>query len=398
MKKIISINCIFGSHAFFVYLALIGYKYTGFENSKIYIIYTVFTAIAGLFLFFFDMLMKHRKIKIYLMFIPVLVCEIYLFTVLFANVSDSATKFFVYFLLWSLPAFFIGIYFAWNHRYDYLFKSLDLVMILGTVAIMLNTVINVIEGNYSQGIGGETNQTLSYVSAFVFGLNLNLNFASTDIERYKYTKSRLYRLICAILLPMQLLSVVIAGGRGGMVLSLVYTFLYLVKLIKSNQHTKLVLFMFAILVAGVISSFVIQNEIVKSGFNRAFSFIDSNGINWQDTSNRDVVYEKAIELIKESPLWGYGLFGYLSYYDNPHNLILEVLLNGGILYLIIFILVFMAIMKRYFNILKINKNILFIGLIATFPIVMLMFSGTYMVFSELWFALGFILSYRKEYL
>ncbi|MCK2016878.1 O-antigen ligase family protein [Peribacillus frigoritolerans] len=396
MSKIISVSCIFGSNVFFVLLALLGIRYTGVENSNIYIIYTLFITTLSLLLFFHDALMKNRKMKVTLLFIPIIIFEIYLLTMLFSDVSSLASMFFYYYLLWSLPAFFMGIYLSWDNRHEYLFKSLDLILIFGSGAAIISTIFNVIQGSYSQGLAGGTNQTLSYVSAFVFGLNLFLNFSKYNIVRFRFAKNRLYNIFCVILLPFQLLSVIISGGRGGMVLLIIYLILFLIKTIKSYHSVKLSLFIFSVILTAMFFSFSLNNEIFNSGLERSFAYVGSGGLNWDGTSNRDSVYQDAINLIKERPLIGYGLFGYLSYYPNPHNLILEVLLSGGLLYLILFILIVFYISKKYLSITKKNKDMQFIGIIASFPIVMLMFSGTYMVSSELWFVLGFILSYKEK--
>src|SRR5690606_30091320 len=76
-------------------------------------------------------------------------------------------------------------------------------------------------------------------------------------------------------------------------------------------------------------------EFEKS-FSRVFSYISSEGIEWDSTSGRNDLYEKAIEYISKSPIIGYGVFGMFSEFGfYPHNLILEVLLQGGLVYLIL---------------------------------------------------------------
>lgn len=392
MSKIISICSIFGANAFFVISAILGYRYNGVENSNIYIIYTAIIAISSIFLFLKDAFINRRKINIILLFIPIIVVGIYLVTYLLVGVNDFGTKIFIYYLLWSVPAFYIGMYFSWGEHHKYLFKSLDVIMILVAFSSIISTILQAWKGIYSQGLAGTTNQSLSYISAFGFGLNLFLNFGTLDTQRFRYTKNKLYILVCAALLPLQLLSVIIAGGRGAAVLVLVYVTYFVSFFIKRRKIRNRVLLFFTLIVSVTIFLSALDNEIVNRGFRRAFAYISDGRINWGGTSNRDVVYQEAIYLIKKRPLLGYGVFGYFNYYENPHNIVLEILLNGGIVYLSLFALMLIRIRKKYSDMVKYNPNTKLIGIIAIFPMVMLMFSGTYLVSSEGWFVIGFILS------
>lgn len=396
MSKIISICSVFGANAFFVISAVVGYRYNGIENSNIYIIYTVMVATVSIFLFLKDAFMNRRKINVIFLFIPIIVVGIYLVTYLLVGVNDFGTKMFIYYLLWSMPAFYIGIFFSWGDHHKYLIKSLDLIMILVAISTIVSTVLQVWRGSYSQGLAGTTNQSLSYIAAFGFGLNLFLNFGPFDTQRFRFTKNKLYIFVCTGLLPLQILSVIIAGGRGAAVLVLVYITYFASLHTKRRKFKNRALLFLTIIVSIAIFLSALDNEIVNSGFRRAFAFIGDGGINWGGTSNRDIVYQEAMYLIKKRPLLGYGLFGYFNYYENPHNIVLEILLNGGIIYLTLFILMLLRIKKKYSNMVKDNPTMKLIGIIAIYPMVMLMFSGTYMVSSEGWFVFGFILSYTKK--
>jgi O-antigen ligase len=66
----------------------------------------------------------------------------------------------------------------------------------------------------------------------------------------------------------------------------------------------------------------------------------------------------------------------------PHNLILEILLSGGLIYLGITVF-FVAIFVKKILFFAIKNDVLFIYIIL-YPIIQLMFSGTYLVTTEFW--------------
>lgn len=82
----------------------------------------------------------------------------------------------------------------------------------------------------------------------------------------------------------------------------------------------------------------IQTELSK--FDLSFKIIDKNIelIEREDISNgRDVIYKKALQGIKEVPILGRGIASFNETYGTyPHNFILQMLYEGGIVLLLIF--------------------------------------------------------------
>lgn len=136
-----------------------------------------------------------------------------------------------------------------------------------------------------------------------------------------------------------------------------------------------------------------QNDVFRTGYMRATQFLaPGGGINWEGTSGRDVVYLNTIHLIEQRPVLGYGLYGMwdvINYY--PHNLFLEVLLQGGIVYLIIFSWMLLLFVRKLFRMVKTDRRYRILGILFLYPFVMLMFSGTYLNTSQFWFAVVFVL-------
>ena len=105
-------------------------------------------------------------------------------------------------------------------------------------------------------------------------------------------------------------------------------------------------------------------------------------------------------MIKDKPIIGNGIF---SYYDKfpvnnyAHNLILEVLVQGGIIYLIVFASFLTFLGGKSNKIRKQNKrlfNIVFILVVYQFG--ELMVSGTYVKTGLFWLIISYITFYKTN--
>ena len=84
--------------------------------------------------------------------------------------------------------------------------------------------------------------------------------------------------------------------------------------------------------------YTIQGELMK--YDLSFKIIDKNITLIEEdniTNGRDATYKKAINEIKEEPITGRGIGSFNEKYGTyPHNFILQMLYEGGIILLIIF--------------------------------------------------------------
>ena len=361
-----------------------------------YIFYTLIIAGISLLIFFTDLLKNKREINPIILFIPAALIGVYLLTILFQKGSELGTSFFIYYLIWSLPAFVVGVYFSYDQRIKILFKSLDIILIIGSFGIILNMVGNIFSGDSVQGLSGGTNQSLAYISAFLFGINLFSNFLNLKVSKYKFAETKIYSIFAILISPILILSTIISGGRGGMVLIILYIILFFFLIFFRVYSIKKNRIILSILTSILIFISFAQNEIIINGFERNFAYIQEGEIDWKNTSNRDDLYNETLILIKEKPLLGHGIFGYLKISPNPHNIFLEALLAGGIVYFVILSLTLISIFLKYLNILSKNKSYILLSVIMLFPFTFLLFSGTYLVSTEFWFIIGLIYSYRLK--
>ena len=86
-----------------------------------------------------------------------------------------------------------------------------------------------------------------------------------------------------------------------------------------------------------------------------------------------------------------GLTGH--YYS--HNIVLEIMMQGGYVLLIIFALFLIRLYKKYKMLVVSDSVFLMLTPIATFTFVMLLFSGSYIQHTGFWFLVLCVLMKRK---
>lgn len=404
MLNYVAIAIVFNVSMFFSISTLIGQEYGGKDSSPTYIVYNVILFAISLVLFFYDTVLKKERFnknQLLVLTIPLLFFFNFLISLLFSRINHEGVTFFLYFVLWGTPGILMGVYLSRYERIKSAVKFVEIIMILFSFATIIASLQSITTGD-RVSIAGATYQEAAYIAALSFGINLYyLRYGGMHL-RYKLATTKLYKGICIVLLPCQGASVLIAGGRGAAVLAIMYLIIIIVSLMSKLTLGRIV--KYAVLIIFVIGiSIGIFNNLMKiptfeHSFSRTFSYLSSEGINWSGTSGRDVVYETAINKIGESPLWGHGIFGMFSVLDYyPHNFILEILLQGGIIYLGIITFGCFFFINKYMSLVRNKPYIRVIGILGVYPLIMLMFSGTYTHTSLFWFVLSFVLSYFPNY-
>ena len=401
MRNTILILGIMSNNIFFTIASIIGYEYSGSGESKIFIIYSVLVAALNILIFIIDYFRRKFSITykdLFLLIIPFFMIANYgIVKIINSYISVYATNSILYFLLWSGVAIYIGVYVSRNNLLDSLVKYLEVIMWIFSLAIIFSLIIPFVNGKEFSSLGGSSYQTASYVSAFSYGINLYFIFYGNNHVRFKFTKVKGYNLICDLLLLFQLLGILISGGRGGIILFIVYNiyiFFSVMKRMDKKNIIKIIRFIFlSIIIILILFPILMKNHLFIEGFSRVFSFISHDGgINWSGTSGRDEIYINAINMIMKRPILGYGIYGVEGY---PHNIILEILIHGGVIYLAFVLFVFICFINKLRVLIRKNCKYRIISIIFIYPIIMLLFSGTYTNFSELWFVLSLVFSCKS---
>ena len=388
---------LFSQIIFYGYNIIMGRHYGGAAVDNSFISFTLLVDIIP-FACFISYLFSNTSKKRVLPILIVLLAYLF-FLLLEGGLRYTTVKAYIAF---SIPAALTGIIVAKNHAESLFTKWLEpLVIFLSWVGISSMPVImsaSILEAG-SEGIGI---QSLSYYCAFAFSLNLFfLLFGDEISERFRYAQLTVFKLFSVALLVVQVVVTLSSGGRGGFVLLVVSSVvLVLIRLFtrkNSNRRTRILPLFLILAITSFIAIHYMPNKlerVVEEGSQRTFSYINKGGIDMGETSNRDIVYGNAIKDIKERPIFGYGLLMKGSHIEGswPHNIILEILLQGGIVYLILFIIISISILKKLYKMIK-KGYALFIIPLFLYPVIMLCFSGSYLSTGLFWFSLTYILSY-----
>ena len=228
-----------------------------------------------------------------------------------------------------------------------------------------------------------------------FGYEMALGFI---IVMYYFLKNKKwYLLICLLLTGAEIM---IYGGRGAILVILIFFALYelfVEKILTKGKKMVFLFILFAIILAFLYSDIPLQivSYLDRRGISsRSFALL-LHGHRIND-SGRYQIWKDAIKLIKERPLFGYGIYGDQYYLNGQwcHNLFLEVLFDFGIIFgvpILVFICHTVIYMLRRCK----DSRVLLLFIICCS-----MYLGELMVTSSFWFntyfwvSIGIYVSYR----
>lgn len=351
-----------------------------------YYIFIVSTGVITTFYALYIILKKQEitmSLILLLLIITIVTCS---FTLSIHKGEELASNNFIFFIMWAIPAAICGIYIRYLKK-DRVLKFFKSIFFIFSISIILIILVPYILGSLPAYInfGLMNYQNVSYISAFTIGIGLY--FITEKYTRFKL----LYIFLIGLLIPV----IFISGGRGGAVLLIIYILTTILMTLK-NQNVpffKKLMINTMVLVFSVFAIFF----VIKSGNTRTFSYISNGKISLEGTSGRGEIYSTVISLIEDKPLTGYGLFNYYHFIHTiPHNIVLEILLAFGIVGLFV-ISIFMFVILYHFiknyDSNSLDRIVIFIGL---YPITYLMFSANFLIVSELWFVLFYMISNRKK--
>jgi oligosaccharide repeat unit polymerase len=309
-----------------------------------------------------------------------------------------------------IPASYIGIELGRNQLINQYAKPLFIISLIISFGIFITipTLISTDLHDLVDVFAGGHYQALSYFAGLAF--LITSIYYSFYIDKPSFFITLFF--LCLIL--GQIVTIILSGGRGGLVV--VFGGLLSIVYLKSRKGSFIPytfgigVFLYLFLLIFLSFDFGQGDRVVK-GAMRLVSYIDSGGINFSQGSNRDIFYGQAIEYIKASPVYGYGpftiydhspkpYFGLPGFYY-PHNLFLEILIHGGILYLFIWLIILSIFFMKLSKIISIDKTQVIILAPFLYSFIQLMFSGTYLQEPLFWFSICYVLatpmnSFQKE--
>lgn len=250
-------------------------------------------------------------------------------------------------------------------------------IILGSVVFTAKVGVNL---NETFAVGALSYQNISYYSAFVLGLNL---YAVSCGQQSTIVRKGLIAL-CGI----QLLMVLMAGGRGAALLSVVFILYFGLRnmsLWKLCQYVAVVFFVIL-----VIYPIVSGNEVFQLGFQRIINFFSSEDVIVHD--NRWIRWDKAIQSFYSSTIYGHGLGGVfyeVGFYS--HNIFTDLLCEGGLLLMGIFMYLMYNFSACSYYLVKLNRSYEIMVVIFLCSFIMCLFSGYYLSETGLWLSMVYML-------
>lgn len=389
---------VFCIQVFFATYTVLGLTHTGSEDSNTYRVYLAIVIVFSTLLSLRVVLTRGLRIRhFFVLQLPAWIVMISLLDDSLGRTEPHKWSTLSVWIVLCVPAFLVGVAASKSKQLKYASLILEPMMLLFTISSALYALENIATGIQSYGLGGATYQSAAYTSALAYGINLYHLLFGENHHRWRFSTTRTYFVLSVALLPVQALSSLFSGGRGGVVLVALYTvvLVLLASFYRAKAQMGRGLAVISLLGAGGYSILpsLMETEYAYAIVGRVFGYIGDEGLNWGATSGRNVLYKEALQAIRESPIVGYGIFNW-HIGDNPHNFFLELLLNGGFLYLlgwlVLLTYILMAIVRRV----RVQAEALVLFMIALYPMVTLMFSGSYWLSPVFWFLVGAGVAWR----
>jgi len=381
-------------------LSYFGIRYEGVGESNLFIYF--WGIISSFAIIMLSKKILHRRLSKAFLYA---ILTIFIMTFMFVISGMRSHRFFYAFIAMSAPSTIFGVYFAEN-RLVYKFPKYFFWLILYSLYPLAISYLsdfgdrsrfNVISGWSTLGLGYGSASLFIFLYYYIQNKAYFENIVPSPVQRgvLKIFKNN----IVIILSMLFVLFTAIAVGSRGPLVSLIASILF-IELFKDGLNIKLLRAIIATAILSIGLVYVIRNVQVDA-FRGAFSRINRliEGIIGGDvasaSSGRDSIYRDAWGHFTDRPFLGLGFAGFIRMYNRyPHNIILEILVDYGILGSSIWFSLFIYIFKPLFHNLKRNPEMLLFVAVFMIEVFGLMFSGTFLNAYILWFYFGYGLYMR----
>lgn len=307
------------------------------------------------------------------------------------------------FVAYSIPAAGIAIYYAEHNNICKLIKWIDVILPIVSISLLFSLrllIVSIAEGENSYS------QTLSYEAAYCFVLYLFFLLFGGQYERFPIFNGKWYKYLSIIMLPYLVVVLFFSGGRGAFG-TLAAGTLILLFLYHKHHRISIPIFIRNLIVLGIFAVIVISiipdnaRGVFTDNMHRVFSFFDKDLDMYSRTSGRDEVMAVAIEQIKANPILGSGLFAYKDLFvaktgqGYPHNFFIEVLLQGGVVFLFVVLFLLIISFNKLVKIARTGRQELLI-IFGVYAMTCLMYSGSYMQEPFFWFFFIYIYNFSLK--
>ncbi len=246
----------------------------------------------------------------------------------------------------------------------------------------------------TENLNGFDYQVVSYVAAYASGLLGFYLVCKDKAEQIWFFKSQTGIIVAFGALFLDILIILLSGGRGGFVTFILLGVVTLFFAMKSSTVSlKTIIKGVAIISVIVVGGYLAVRYVGKStlstiGFSRIVSLVSGGG-DYQRAAKR----VSALASFGESPFVGHGL-GSVFYEigEYSHNFFTDALVEGGLL---LSVLLLSLLIKGFISAIKLIKrdytNIFWVYIFLC-GFIMSMFSGYYLTHFPLWWGLVFLIA------
>lgn len=281
----------------------------------------------------------------------------------------------------SVSACLLGMTLIKQKRFDYLYKYVPLLCLTITPILVSMVIANSTKLSQYSLTNGLNYQLLAYYLALLFGYTSYFVFVNTS-------SSKCVKILLLILLPVQAVTCLMSGGRGGVVLLSFYILFVIILMWLQERLSKIQLIsiiFIAIVVFIVVSNiFDLSNA---SGFTRSSKLIhDDDRIN---------MWIKLWKYVEANNYVGYGLGSdFIIIHGYSHNFLLDFMIETGVLGTIILCIVFFKMYMAIFRNVFTNDVFIILSIVGIYGLVMNSFSGYWISTYAHWMILGVASTYK----
>lgn len=379
---------------YFSACALLGIRPDPDEGAGImYKIYMVSLLLMGFFLWFKNFLKGRVKI------LPLCILLFYAIVALIQGYKEHTV--FIQMVCFSVPAACVALNMKGKDELAEIMKIMDLLLPILSFSFLF--MIKNIYLSRLEGIGSY-DQNASYFIAYCFLIDIFLLSNNNSYPKFKFLDKKWYTALKIALLPYFFVMAFFGGGRGAFITIIVGLFVVFVRNMKRISIALIFKVIFGLLLLLFCVFFVFHEltadylDLFTENFGRITSLVDNGSIDTSASSGRDIIWKNATKLISEKPLLGYGIFSYLKFSPWPHNIFLEVLLQGGMFLLFILLVILLLAFTKYHRMVRFDSSQILLAPFMIWVFTELQFSGSYTFEPFFWFTLSYIYNFNfKRY-
>lgn len=260
-----------------------------------------------------------KKIIITKKFIIINLIVFLTFLISFLKVNDNKYTIYYlmnYFLYGSIAIFFI----QYKYEYRRVFQYINLIFIIFTPILLIKYIPLI-----------KTSANLNFMMDLSYSVLIGI---TATVINFKYCKSKAFKTVSTICLIINLYYLVFLNNNRGSILAiLVFMIIYLLRHVKNRKRLLIILSIAIIILIpsrNVIIDYIENVDTNISWIKRLQFQIKQDNI----TSDRDILYNDAIEIIKDNIFTGIGIGEFENDHRGgyTHNIFLQMACENGIIW------------------------------------------------------------------